>query len=145
MSILFKPRRMVCAIPGKEKTGYFAAKVNGGTIDLNGLCERISEKCSLTSADVKGVMEAMVKEFEIELLSGSSIKFGELGTFSASITSEVVGEKEDLKPHMVRVKTVTFLPSTRVKRIMRKARFVRLRDFNKEVYGMDEGSHLIDA
>lgn len=138
MSIIFKPRKMVCAIPGKEKTGYFAAKVNGGTIDLNGLCARISEKCSLTSADVKGVMEAMVKEFEIELLSGSNIKFGELGIFSASITSQVVAEKDDLKPHMVRVKTVTFLPSPRVKQIMRKAKFIRLRDFNKEVYGVDE-------
>ena len=138
MSIIYKARKMVCAIPGKEKTGYFAAKVSGSTIDLDGLCKRISDKCSLTGADVKAVMEAMVKEFELELLSGSNIKFGDLGTFSASITSDVVEDKEDLKPSMVRVKTVTFLPSTRVKQIMRQAKFIRLKDFNKEVYGIEE-------
>lgn len=139
MSILFKPRKMICTIPGKEKIGYFAAKVTSGTTDLNQLCSNISEKCSMTGADVKGVMEALIKEFELELLSGRSVRFGELGIFSASITSDVTEEKDDLKPHMVRVKNITFLPSSRLKELIKKhAKFMRLRDFNRMYNGVDE-------
>jgi len=129
---------MVCTIPGKEKTGFFAAKVAGSTIGIDALCKRISDKCSLTGSDVKGVIEALVKEIELELGHGSSIKVGDLGTFSASVTSDIVKSKEELKPKKVRVKTVTFLPSSRIKKMMKKVGFERLRDFNKRVHGIDE-------
>lgn len=139
MSILYKPRKMVCAIPGQEKTGYFAAKVSSGTIDTNGLCYRISSKCTVTSADVKGVIEALIQEFELELLAGRNIRFGDLGIFSASITSDITTEKEELKPRNVRVKTITFLPSTRIKATLKaEAKFMRLRDFNRKFNGVDE-------
>lgn len=139
MSILYKPRKMVCTIPGKEKTGYFAAKVSSGTTDFNQLCSNISEKCSMTSSDVKGVLEALIKEFELELLYGRSIRFGDLGIFSASVTSDVVATKEELEPHMVRVNTITYLPSPRIKDLIkRRAQFTRLRDFNRMYNGIDE-------
>ena len=132
MSIIYKPRKMVCTIPGKEKTGYFAAKAVSSTIDLNNLCYRISSNCTITSADVKGVIEALLTQFELELLSGKNIRF-------ASITSDIVENKEDLKPQKVRIKTVTFLPSTRLKnKLKTKARFMRLRDFNRKYNGVDE-------
>ena len=60
MSIIYKPRKMVCTIPGKEKTGYFAAKANCSTINLDSLCYRISNTCTITSADIKGVIEALL-------------------------------------------------------------------------------------
>ncbi|MDH6303926.1 putative histone-like DNA-binding protein [Parabacteroides sp. PF5-5] len=138
MAILYKPRKMVCAIPGKKKTGYFAGKVTGNTIDTNDLCKRISDKCSITAADVMGVVEALIKEMELELLSGSNIQVGDLGYFSASITSKIVDNKDDLKPKKVRVKTITYLPSVRLKKIMRTAKFMRLRDFNRIFNGIDE-------
>ena len=139
MSIIYKPRKMVCTTPGKEKTGYFAANVNSSTIDIDNLCYRISSTCTITSADIKGVIEALLTQFELELLSGKNIRFGDIGTYSASITSEIVEEKDNLKPQMVRIKTVTFLPSTRLKnKLKTKARFMRLRDFNRKYNGVDE-------
>ena len=51
----------------------------------------------------------------------------------------IVENKEDLKPQKVRIKTVTFLPSTRLKnKLKTKARFMRLRDFNRKYNGVDE-------
>ncbi|WP_293712369.1 HU family DNA-binding protein [uncultured Parabacteroides sp.] len=139
MSIIYKPRKMVCTIPGKEKTGYFAAKANSSTINLNDLCYRISSNCTITSADIKGVIEALMKQFELELLSGKNIQFGDIGIFSASITSDIVDNKDDLKPQDIRIKTVTFLPSTRLKTTLKnKAKFMRLRDFNRKYNGVDE-------
>ena len=144
MSIIYKPRKMVCTIPGKEKTGYFAAKAVSSTIDLNNLCYRISSNCTITSADVKGVIEALLTQFELELLSGKNIRFG-TPTVVVVIPLKEEGEfiqllnKEDLKPQKVHIKTVTFLPSTRLKnKLKTKARFMRLRDFNRKYNGVDE-------
>jgi len=129
---------MVSVIPGNEKTGYFAGKALGSTIETDELCANISEKCSLTSADVKAVIEALVKEMETELLSGNSIRVGDLGIFKASISSEVVDTKEELKPKKVHIKAITYRSSARLKKAMRRAQFMRLRDFNKMAYGIDE-------
>ena len=80
-----------------------------------------------------------MKQFELELLSGKNIQFGDIGIFSASITSDIVDNKDDLKPQDIRIKTVTFLPSTRLKTTLKnKAKFMRLRDFNRKYNGVDE-------
>jgi len=128
---------MVSVIPGKEKTGFFAAKAMGSTVETNELCKHISDKCSLTGSDVKGVIEALVKEIELELAHGNSIRVGDLGIFSSYISSEVVERPEDLKPKKVYIKRIAFLPSKRIKNMMKKADFERLRDFNRRVYGID--------
>lgn len=138
MGIIYKPKKAVCNIPGKKSSGYIATKVLGGTIHMDRLCKTISEKSSLTSSDVKGVIEALVCEIEMELLQGANIQMGELGTFSAALTSEVVDSPEELKPKKVRISKIAFLPSVRLKEEMKKAVFVRLRDFNKMAYGSDE-------
>lgn len=138
MSIIYKPRQMVSRIPGKEKKGYFAGKVSGGTIDITSLCRKISDRCTLTGSDVRSVIEALVEEFEMELIHGRSIELGDLGIFTATITSEVVSRKEDLKPRKVKVKSISYLPSVRLKSKMEEAKFMRLRDFNRMFYGKDE-------
>lgn len=129
---------MVSTVPGKERKGYFAGKALGSTIETDQLCSQISEKCSLTSADVKAVIEALVGEMALELIYGNSIRVGDLGIFTASITSEVVDTKEELKPNKVYVKAISYLPSVRLKRAMRRAKFMRLRDFNRMTHGIDE-------
>lgn len=138
MAIIYKPRKVISKAPGHEGTGFCAGKVAGSIIETDKLCNVISEKCSLTSADVKAVIEALVKEFELELCFGSSIRVGDLGIFSASITSDLVETKDELKPKYVKVKTITYLPSVRLKEQMKRTEFMRLRDFNRRFNGTDE-------
>lgn len=132
MSITYKPRKMICRIPGKEKNGYFAGKVAERTIQTNDFCHLVSDRCSLTGSDIKGVIEAIVESIEMELMHGRSIQLGDLGTFSASITSEVVDTEEELKPQKVRIKNITFLPSVRIKESIKKAEFVRFKESNRK-------------
>ncbi len=127
MSITYKPRKMICRIPGQEKEGYFAGKVSNETIPINEFCKLVSDRCTLTGSDIKGVIEAIVESIEMELKYGRSIQLGDLGIFSASITSEVVDTEEELKPQKVRIKNITFLPSVRIKESMKRAEFVRLK------------------
>lgn len=138
MSILYKPKKMVCAIPGKEKTGYYATKASGSIISFNDLCTQISDKCSMSSSDVKGVVEALVKEIEFSLYQGYSIHVDDLGIFSTNITSPVVDSPEDLTPKKVKIKSISYLPSKRLKSKMEKATFMRLRDFNQLINDSDE-------
>ena len=138
MSIIYKPRKHVSIVSGKEKIGYFAGKVPGRTLETDKLCHRISDKCSLTSADVKAAIEALVTELTSEFRLGGSVRVGDLGIFSTSITSEVVDTQEDLKPKKVSVKTISFLPSVRLKEMMKEVEFMRLRDFDRMVQEMED-------
>lgn len=138
MSILYKPKKMVCTIPGKEKTGYYATKASGSVISFNDLCTLISDKCSMSSSDVKGVVEALVNEIEFSLYQGYSIHVDDLGIFSTNITSAIVDLPEDLTPKKVKIKSISYLPSKRLKNRMEKATFMRLRDYNRMVDEADE-------
>lgn len=133
MSITYKARKMVSRIPGNEKTGYFAGKVHHSTMDTRSLCDYISDRCTLTSADVKGALEALVETIEMQLSRGCSVQMGDLGTFTASITSAVVDTVEELKPKVVKVKSVVFLPSVRLKEKMSEVEFIRHREYTQRV------------
>ena len=71
MSISYKSRRMVSNYPGKEKVGFMATKANGKTIHTDELCRAIADKTTLSTADVKGVIEALVCELESSLEEGN--------------------------------------------------------------------------
>ena len=75
-------------------------------------------------------MEALVHEIEVNLTHGRSIQVGDLGIFSASVTSPVVDTPEELTPKKVRIKNVTFLPSVRIKETMKEAQFIRQKELD---------------
>lgn len=123
MSILYKSRRMVSNFPGKEKVGYMATKANGKTIQTDDLCRAIANKTTLSTADVKGVIEALVCELESSLEDGNQVRIGDMGTFGITLTSPTVEKPEELRANYVTVKRINYLPSTRLKERMRYATF----------------------
>lgn len=79
--------------PFSKQTAYYAQQVSNGVVKREDLFERISNRCTLTSADVKACLDAL--EFEIiqVLLDGQSVRFGDL--FSVRTT---LGNKRNGAP-----------------------------------------------
>ncbi|MCE5224773.1 MAG: HU family DNA-binding protein [Porphyromonadaceae bacterium] len=125
MSISYKSRRMVSNYPGKEKVGFMATKANGKTIHTDELCRAIADKTTLSTADVKGVIEALVCELESSLEEGNQVHIGDMGTFGITLTSPTVEKPEELRANYVTVKSINYLPSTRIKERLRKATFTK--------------------
>ena len=89
-----KPRRgiqvSIYNTPGNEqrRPTSCARVITRDTKRMNDICEYISECSSVTSADIKGVLEALTSYIGRELSYGYSVELEGLGHFSPSVKSK---------------------------------------------------------
>lgn len=72
----------------KDGKKYYASIVSNGTVDLEELCESISEETALTSADVKSCLDRLPRIIARHLREGRNVQLGELGNIRLSLGSK---------------------------------------------------------
>ncbi len=82
-----------------EKSKYYqkwyARAVVGETVDIDKLAKEISERCTVTDADIVAVVRALVTAMTAHITNGDRVTIDKLGSFRATITTkpaEVAGE-----------------------------------------------------
>lgn len=110
-------------ISKNPKVGYYAQVVTRGTVTTDKLCREISSGCTLTVADLKAAIEALVSSVEEKLKDGYNVCIDDLGTFSVSAQSEPTADEDGLRSPAVKVKRINFRPSVRLKKHMSQSRF----------------------
>ena len=126
MSIPYRLTPLRDNISTKPKTGYYAQIVTRGTIDTAELCEEISAGCTLTTADMKAAIEALISSVSMKLKAGYNVCIDDLGTFSLSAESDRVESPEEIHAQSVRVKGIHFRPSVRMKKTLKNSEFERV-------------------
>ena len=92
----------------EEEQGLYPQLVTSGTITLKDLMERASRHTGFSPAEVVG-MVTFLEEALVEYLSqGYHVKLGDIGTFSASLTSRKVMNKEEIRAKSVHFRNVNF-------------------------------------
>ena len=101
--------RVMPNLQGKEEEqGLYPQLVTSGTITLKDLMERASRHTGFSPAEVVG-MVTFLEEALVEYLSqGYHVKVGDIGTFSASLTSRKVMSKEEIRAKSVHFRNVNF-------------------------------------
>ena len=101
--------RVMPNLQGKEEEqGLYPQLVTSGTITLKDLMERASRHTGFSPAEVVG-MVTFLEEALVEYLSqGYHVKVGDIGTFSASLTSRKVMNKEEIRAKSVYFRNVNF-------------------------------------
>jgi predicted histone-like DNA-binding protein len=94
-------------------------------INLRQLAESISRKSSFTTADVFGVLEAMIEEIPMLALSNHSIQLGELGTFSLHIRANASDTLEEVSAKKIKQVKLAFRPSSYLKKELSNAEFIK--------------------
>ncbi|MDE5986533.1 MAG: HU family DNA-binding protein [Prevotella sp.] len=91
---------------------WYANAVIVNTVSTDKIAERIEEKCTLTKADVKACIEALVYEIKTQLQNSYAVKLDGLGTFKISLRSSgaVSLEQFSVQKNIVGTK-VLFLPA----------------------------------
>ena len=79
------------------------------------LCSDISELCSLTSADVKAVMDRMNYVLDKNLKSGRIVQFGEIGNFRLSVGSSGSASEESFTSAQIRKPKIVFTPGSKLR------------------------------
>lgn len=106
---------------------FYAQAVNNGYVTFAELCTDISENCTLTSADVKAVMDRMNYTLDKNLKAGRIVQFGEIGNFRLAVGSTGAVDEKEFAASQIKTPKIVFTPGS-VLRVTRK-----LTKFEKDI------------
>lgn len=88
----------------------YAQAINNGYVTFDELCQEISESCTLTSADIKAVMDRMNSTLDRNLRAGRIVQFGEIGNFRLAVGSSGSETETAFSSSMIRTPKIVFTP-----------------------------------
>ena len=108
-----------------EKKFYAVSKTNG-TSSMKTLCKLISARSTVSSADVKAVLDNLNFVLDMELQEGRIVKFGDFGSFRISVSSDGVTDKKDFNSGMLRPPRIIFTPGGELKDTKKTLEYSRI-------------------
>ena len=64
---------------------YYAQAVSTRRVEFDDLCDEIAETCTLTSADIKAVLDRVIWGMVTHLKNSEIVQFGDLGNFRIAV------------------------------------------------------------
>jgi len=74
------------------KSAFYPVINKIGYVDLDRVSQDISDQCTVTEHDIKGVLSALEQHVISELQNGHSIRLGDLGSYHLAVNSKKGGE-----------------------------------------------------
>lgn len=99
---------------GGEKKYYASANVTGET-SLEGITKIIEKISTVSGADIRAVLYAMVDAMENNLAEGKVVRLGELGSLRVSLSSEGKATEDEVNAAAIRNSKVIFTPGKKIK------------------------------
>lgn len=107
----------------EEKTLSHARALSWSTKKMDDICQLICQRSTVSSADVKAVLDSMVWVIGFSLKSGDHVELENLGHFSPSLRSRKLPNGS----YSVAVDGVNFRCSTKLKKEMASAKLKRVK------------------
>ena len=101
-----------------EKKFYAVSKTNG-TSSMKTLC-------TVSSADVKAVLDNLNFVLDMELQEGRIVRLGDFGSFRISVSSDGVTDKKDFNTSMLRPPRIIFTPGGELKDTKKTLEYARV-------------------
>lgn len=115
--------------PGVEGGGekkFYASANSTGEKSLDGLTKDIEKISTVSGADIRAVLYAMVDVMVGSLEEGQIVRLGELGSLRVSISSEGQEKAEDVKAATIRSSKVIFTPGKGIKNMLKTLKFEKM-------------------
>lgn len=94
---------------------FYAQAVNNGYVPFTELCSDIAETCTLTSADVKAVLDRMNYMLDKHLKAGRIVQFGEIGNFRLAVGSTGSLTTKDFSTSLIKQPKIVFSPGSKLR------------------------------
>ena len=104
---------------------WFATPVMRSKVDIERLSKVISGRSSLTTGDIRSVIENLIDVLPEYLLNGDSVNLGKLGTLRVSFSSEGVDNTDTFVINMIKGQRILFTASPDLKRQLDNLKFER--------------------
>ncbi len=91
------------------------------SISTRELCKKISDRCTVTAADVMGVIRSLVGIVEEHVVNSRIVRLGELGSFRISVSSDMVPQSTRWSASALRRPKMIFTPGPLLKQALKRA------------------------
>lgn len=107
-----KVQRKVLSGTDKDTVKTYAVAKSSGYCDMAKLCELISNRSAMSSADVKAVLDSLNWAMGLELRSGNIVQVGEFGNFRLSVTSLGTATEKEFNATRIKKARIVFFPGS---------------------------------
>ena len=94
---------------------YYAMSVLNTSVGLDEITEAIEKSSTVSSADIKAVLDALQYEIMRNLRAGNSVRLGDVGSFRPTVSSRSAETAEAFLPSNIKGVRVTFTPSSKLR------------------------------
>ena len=127
MAIKFKViERGQPGVAGGGEKKYYANPVMDGELTLTGLTKAIEKTCTVSGADIRAVLYAMVDIAVDRLAEGTIVRLGDLGSLRTSISSEGKATPEEVKASSIKGASIIFTPGQRIKETLSAIKYEKV-------------------
>jgi predicted histone-like DNA-binding protein len=126
MAIKFKAiQRTQPGVAGGGEKKYYAVPVMNGEWDIDRLTKSIEKICTVSGADIRAVLYALVDVSVDGLEEGAIIRLGDLGSMRVSCNSEGRATAEEVDASCIKKSGIIFVPGQRIKKTLESMKFVK--------------------
>jgi predicted histone-like DNA-binding protein len=126
MAIKFKViQRAQPGVAGGGEKRYYASPVMNGEWDIDRLTKSIEKICTVSGADIRAVLYALVDVSVDGLDEGTIIRLGDLGSIRVTFNSEGRDTPEEVDASCIKKVGTIFTPGARIKEALDGAKFVK--------------------
>lgn len=123
MAILIKPVQKVNPSNTKEAMKWYVSQVTTAQVDETQVAMDLSDETTLNPSEAMMAIRQLRKIVLRRLLSGESVKLGNWGSFSVTISSTGSEKKEDVSAKNIKSVNLNFQPDEAFKTDLNKASF----------------------
>ena len=110
----------------EDEKNFFVAPVCEGVFNTEDLIRSVAHGSTLSSADMKAALTAIVETLAEALATGKRVKLDGLGSFSLKLTTDAdINDTDEKIGKKISIKTVKFLPAKELLQKMGKVTFQR--------------------
>jgi predicted histone-like DNA-binding protein len=126
MAIKFKsvPRSQPGVVGGGDKKFYATAVMNGER-DIDRLTKSIEKICTVSGADIRAVLYALVDVSVEDLGDGVIVRLGDLGSMRIGMSSEGRDTPEEVNASCIKKSGIIFTPGKRIKEMLENVKYER--------------------
>ncbi|WP_461632529.1 HU family DNA-binding protein [Labilibaculum euxinus] len=108
---------------GGGTKSFYATSIKSGDTGIEEITESIEKISTVSGADIRAVLYALIDTIPTMLADGKSVKLGEIGNFRISISSEGKEKMEDVNAGCIKKSKIIFTPGKKLKTTLSNLKF----------------------
>lgn len=113
-------------VPGGGVKKFYASHVSKSELTIEELTTFIEKESTVSGADIRAVLYALVDVIVNGLSDGEVIRLGDLGSLHISVSSEGKATADEVNAKCIKGSKVNFTPGTRIKEMQKTLKFQKV-------------------